>query len=654
LLGVVGIAAVKFHSDASPSTYISSGRLWVSGKLNVGERSFYTEEVQNFFGTQVELIKSETIRDRARSRVEEKNPDAIPQPVEVRVIQQPKAAIFEVKVLSTDPVYARHFLDGLMESYLAYKTESRTFSSDEKVASLSEQLKAQEEQLTIAQEELRRFQAANNEVVLQERGASVASFLSKQQVQLAEAKLEAQLLESMINAGSPLNKTASSVGFGPEMESLVPGFAGAQQALTPIQQIRFLEKHAEELDRHLFPSHPNVIKLNELIERQKSLLQFFQEQTNEQLASARAALNDKIKGLEASVREWEAKGLEASQKMVEQDRMRDAIAQHQTLYKRVLELLQNVDMSRKLDQENISILQKASAPVPVHVNLPLRMTLGFLLGGLIGLGILYLLERMDDRITSIDNLRGSLGDAKVVGQIPEVTQGRNAAATVLLPGDQRHMFLESYRNIRSSLVFMASNEMRPKSILITSAVPEEGKSTVSVNLAQTLALAGGKVLLIDADLRQGALHQLFNVARLPGLMEVLKGETDLNDAIVPTSRPNLWLLPCGKRGGNPGELLLGSSADNLLEHVSGGFDYIVLDSAPVLAADDTASLAPKVDGVVLVVRESFTRASASQQAIDQLLERQSNVLGVIFNRVNTHRRSHQLYKYAEYHQAYAS
>ena len=190
---------------------------------------------------------------------------------------------------------------------------------------------------------------------------------------------------------------------------------------------------------------------------------------------------------------------------------------------------------------------------------------------------------------------------------------------------------------------------RPKTLLITSAVPNEGKSTISANLAITMALSGAKTLLVDADLRRGAIREAFGLSTRVGLAEVLKQEVGWREVVVPTSFPNLFVLPRGKTLSQPSEHLLRDSTDILLKELYHQYDYIIIDSSPVLAADDTTSLAPKIDATLFVVRLSYTSARLTRKSLELLYNRQVNVPGVILNFVDTSLPEYYYYQYSEYY-----
>jgi len=234
---------------------------------------------------------------------------------------------------------------------------------------------------------------------------------------------------------------------------------------------------------------------------------------------------------------------------------------------------------------------------------------------------------------------------EVVGQIPAITIRKSKGQLGLsVLEKQRFEFLESFRNIRASLLFKNNGGAKPKTIILTSSVPEEGKSTVALYLAATMALGNSRVLLVDADMRRGTLHECFGAAPGPGLAEILNRETTAACAMVRPELDDLALLPSGTAKRNPGELVLSSEWSSFLTEARQQFDYILVDTPPVLATDDAASLAPKVDGVLFVVRGSFTSARMARGALDLLRQRHVRVLGAIFNRAVASPYEHPYYQ----------
>jgi len=376
----------------------------------------------------------------------------------------------------------------------------------------------------------------------------------------------------------------------------------------------------------------------------------FRAQNGEQLASARAATQLRIDGVQSSVKEWRVKVMNANARIAEAERLKLNVNRTQVLYDRLVSLLQNVDISRNIDQETLSILEPASTAVRSYKEEKKNAQLAIFGGLFAGLGIIFLIALRDDRFTSLSEVNEKFGDV-IVGQVPQVPRLRGKSAMPLLQiEDDRPMYAESYRNLRSALFFMPAEGERPKVLLITSAMPSEGKSTIAANLARTLALGGSRVLLIDADLRRGYLHELMEMQREPGLSELLQRPEDLDKIVQTNCLPNLTFISRGGHASNPGDLFLGVALDRLLVQLRQRFDYVLIDTSPVFAADDATTLAPKVDGTLFVVRSRFSRAGPVREALELLGQRQARVLGLVVNGADASAHSYYYYKNTEYYQ----
>jgi polysaccharide biosynthesis transport protein len=649
LTSVLALGVQGYLLYTQEDLYTSYARMWVSGHLQIPEGSLYREELQNFAGTQVALMQSGRIVSQAHARVKTSRPQLKPSLVEVKVTLQPRTSLFVLQATGAEREYVQAFLNALMEEYLLAKKQFRTETTDDTLASMTSELSQQEKELKIEQEKLDNFkkEKENDLLVLQEQGSSAAAYLAKLNVQLADLKLEYQVLDLM----SPDQNLERLERFTP-----APPKAANDSTLTMAQprdffaakqQVQLLKLQRKELGLVLRPKHPKIIKLDEEIAQQEKLIEIFREQSQEQITTARQQLQKRIQGVEEAIQGWEAKALDANRRMTEFEKLKANVQRAQSLYDKLLDLLQSVDVNKSLGQESLSVLEQASVPVPAKVSAPKQLGIGLALGLAVGVGIIYLLERMDDRVTSMTDLVQHFQE-EVVGRVPEIKLRRGEPMKLLTDGDDRHMLAESYKNIRSSLMFMARGNERPKTMVITSAIPDEGKSTVIGNLAQTLAMAGSQVLLIDGDLRRGNLHKHFDVPLEPGMTDVLVGTTTAEE-VMRSVQPNLSFVAAGSACANPGELFLNTATDALLKQLAARFDFVLIDTPPVLATDDATSLAPKTDGVLFVVRESFSRAGLVKPALDQLYQRQVKVLGLIVNRANSSSKDYCYYKYREYY-----
>jgi capsular exopolysaccharide synthesis family protein len=278
------------------------------------------------------------------------------------------------------------------------------------------------------------------------------------------------------------------------------------------------------------------------------------------------------------------------------------------------------------------------------------LLIGLIGGFVVGMIFLIVLDRADDRLSSSTEMLDHFSEP-ILGQIPNVADSRKESGLPLLqPEDDRYTYAEAFRSLRSSLIFMP-NQAELKTILITSAIPNEGKSTIASNLAITMAASGARVLLVDADLRRGDISQLFDIDGRLGLSNILRGEVHWKEATQTTKHATLTIIPRGPVTNQSGELLLKPQLMTLLDEFKDAFDLTIFNTAPILAADDTPTLAPNFDGALMVIRASFTSARLSKNALNTLYQRQVNVLGLILNCIDTEMPDYYYYQYPKYYAA---
>lgn len=651
----LGLFVEAFLIYQTPPSFLSSSKMMLAGKLNIAQGAVYSEDNQNFYGTQIQLMQSSEVKHGAEALVRSTHPEMQPVPVEISVLQKPRTSIFDLSAIGVTPDYTQAFLNAVMQKYLDFKKGMREDQGKFVITGITEQLIQTEKDLRTAEDEMLEFQKQNNIGFIQEEGNSAAAYLVKLNHDYSSLKTEYDLLNLLdldqnLDRAQSKSESSSSAPASEASEDKGMPFADVgpeADYLKAKQQVQLLKAERDTLARDLRPKHPKILKLNDEVTKQERLIALFRNDTVEKLDTRRKSIGKQMENLQSNIKEWEAKALDLSQRLAQFNRVKGKVDRLKTLYDRLTNNLKDIDVSQVIDSgDQVSIMEMATAPISVRPGLIKSLLIGLGCGALAGLGILILLDRIDDRMASFGEFQHHFSE-NVLGQIPkEKTKG---SVSLLQPEDGRHIFAESYRNVRSSLFFMPYDGPRPKTFLITSAVPNEGKSTVSANLAITMALSGARTLLIDGDLRRGALREAFGISSRIGFSEVLKQEVNWREVIVPTTYPNLHLLPRGKTLAQPSEHLLRGSTETLLQEIYANYDYILIDSSPVLAADDTTSLAPKIDATIFVVRLSYTSARLTRKGLELLYNRQVNVPGVILNFVDTSLPEYYYYQYSEYY-----
>ncbi|MDX2377457.1 polysaccharide biosynthesis tyrosine autokinase [Microbacterium sp. LRZ72] len=280
-------------------------------------------------------------------------------------------------------------------------------------------------------------------------------------------------------------------------------------------------------------------------------------------------------------------------------------------------------------------------PFQAFPNKPREAALGALLGLLVGVLAAFVFTIADTRLRSEQALT-KVSSAPVLGTITRTPNRDGSPQGLVVAREPLGHTAEEYRRIQSGLTYAGVGD-RARCVLVTSSVPTEGKSTVTANLALTLAGLQHRVLLIDADLRRPRIGEYFGVENALGLTTVLVGELGFDVARITRTGTTLDLLPSGAVPPNPPALLASGEMRDLLQRVSDEYDFVLIDSPPVLSVADATLVAPMVDGVVVVIDASRTRRAQLASALRMLDGAGARLLGVVLNKTRAPRRRRSYY-----------
>lgn len=336
-------------------------------------------------------------------------------------------------------------------------------------------------------------------------------------------------------------------------------------------------------------------------------------------------------------------------KSIEYNILKREVESNETIYNSLLQRLKETEVSSAIKASNIQVVDYAQVPLfPFKPNVTLTLLFACIIGLGGGVFIAFILEYFDNTIKTPEEIRDKM-KFPVLGGVFEANQAQSLASPVekTFLMDPRSHIAEAFRTIRTSLLLSTPGKP-PRSILITSCFPAEGKTTVSINLASSFAQAGSKVLLLEADLRRPRIGSVLG-NNGSGLSSYLTGNADLDDVVSHGEIPNLYIMPVGPIPINPAELLGSNQMRELIQYLTETYDYVIVDGPPALGFVDSHILSSLVDGVAVVVRAGKTPRNSIRDLIEKLWNLRANFLGVIVNGIELNQNSYYYKSYNYYY-----
>lgn len=641
-----------YQLQKQPDEFVSSAKLVLQGRIQIDKSSSYQEEMTNLFGTQKDILEGPTLARRVNNQLKLLHSDLESSQVQLYIERAKLSGVINIKARGQRGAFTQAYLNTVLDEYMDIREEMRSRVSNDALSDVTDQLNRLREQVDSAEKELKDFHQQNDIIVLQNGSNRDGNYLTR--LVDKRSTLETRLnflkqldVEQDINRRSQADANAAESEGGANMHQLA---ASERDFLRTKREIAMLEVERNRRAKVWKPRHPGIIELNSRISAAQALLKVFRDQSTNLSRERARALEVELTSLNAEIAEWEKRTLATNRLLAASQHLTDKVDRVRSPYDKLLLKMHEIDQAKNLDQDTFSIMERASTPYRLQQSAFKPLLGSALMGLLAGVVVLMLLNRCDDTLHSASEYFERFS-RDFLGAIPKVDGDQSSQ--LVSSEDERPFFAEAYRKLRSSILYKRWPNGAPKTMLITSAIPFDGKSTVASNLAAVLAMSGSEVLLVDADLRRGALHKRLGKDIAPGLSDVLLGSCPLFEAIAETDHANLDLLPRGKVTNETIETLLKARTREIFTQLERVYDYIVVDSAPVLVADDTLSLAPVVDTTLFVIRLNRTPGRLAERALANLEQRQVSIGGVILNFDHAFVGEYYTYDYSKYYASIA-
>jgi succinoglycan biosynthesis transport protein ExoP len=638
----------------------------------------------DYYQTQYQLLKGRTLAERAVERLKlQRHPELATGPMmnpweRVRrffgrppsavvdtsgIPLSPAAAAFRSRIdvdplpgsrlvnlhfRAYDPQVATDAVNMLAQLYIEQSLELRFTTSTEATGWLSDRLKEQQVKVEAAEKALQEYREREGLVNQEEKQGLVEQKLEVLNGAVLDARTERIAKESLYN---------QIAGLGPGQIETFPLVLGSEPVQALKAELASLQKEEAKLSENLGDRHPDMVRVRQQIRTTEEKMRA------EMRNVARAAESDyrtalaKDARLAATLEAVKKEAQETNRKSIEYGVLKRDVDTNRQLYQDLLTKTKQTGLETELKTTNIRVVEKAERPRgPISPNKMRNYQVAIILGLLVGVGLALGFEHLDNTFKTPEDVKEHL-QVPFLGMVPDVELKlpsgaiRGPSALYMLKNPSSAL-ADAYRVLRTNLIF-TSAETTGRVVLFTSASPGEGKTTTLANLAVALAQNGAKVLAVDGDLRRPTLNHHFGLQKTPGLSDLIVGKAAASQAIQSTRVNGLQLLACGYQPPNPAELLGSPMMKQILDAIRAHYDWVLIDTPPLLAMADAPVLCALVEGVVLVLAAEVATKPAVMRAIDQVHSVGGKITGVVLNRVNLERNSYYYSQYyGEYYRSY--
>lgn len=572
---------------------------------------------------------------------------------------------------SQDPKLAASVVNALVANYIQQNLEAHWQASQQASAWLSQQLDGLKIKLEKSEDNLQQYAQANGLLFLESAQGQNENIVDQRLRELQDELTQAQ---GDLYQKSSLYHLVQSGDY-----AALPGVFDNKMMQDLTVKLAGLEQEKAQLAPNFKPSYPKMKEIQSQIDRIQAFVTQQQQQAARHIEDEYLAAQRRVVLIGQAFQQQQKQANVVAEESVEYNILKREVDSNKQLYEGLLQRLKEAGVSAGLKASNIRVVDLAVPPVnPVKPRIALNLALGLIVGLTLGVGLAVVQEHWDNTLKTPEDIEHFLGMPALAmipsggvanhpkdGRRVSLPQGVGETAGVSLEASlkkestngwlrmdsgllQHSALSEAFRSLRTS-VLLSTASRPPRSLVIVSAEPSEGKTTTCNNLAISLAQLGKRVLVIDGDMRRPSLHEFFHVPNSAGLANYLTEEIDWRGLAQPSGLAGLDCLVCGPVPPNPSELLFSTRMRGLIGEASAAYDIVLLDSPPLLNVADGRILSTMVEGTIMVVRGSATPREMVRRAEIYISEVGGRLLGVVLNDVDLRRDGYYYSRYDYYY-----
>ena len=565
-----------------------------------------------------------------------------------------QSRVVTVSFEAFNPKLAADVANSVATEYITWSMESRLQGLGTTREFLTKRVDEAKDELRRSEESYTRYLTDRKIISFDDRGNIALARTEELNRQLAQAENERRAAEAIFYRSKevPADELPPVLG-DPTVQNLSRELSKQKQELA-------------NLSAKYQPGYPAVKQVQEQVKQLETQLADAKQKIVKNIETQYQVSRKREDDLRGALSQSKGETIQQNRESTELNLIKQKVDTDRKNYEDLLQRLRQAEVESDFRPTNMRIVQSAEIPIaPVKPNKMLNIGLSVLIGLALGIGMAFFIEYLNNTINTAEDVERIL-QLPALGAIPSLqslTKKRMiasksekqstalaAASGELVSGHESiSSFAESYRALRTSLL-LSSAEHAPRTMLITSSHPAEGKTTIVANTAISLAQTGARVLVLDADMRRPRCHKILSVKNEVGLSTYLSREVAIEKVIQSHEIPNLFVLPAGPIPPNPSELLSSLKLRILVSELEDRFDHIVIDSPPVIHVTDALIISPFADGVVIVVKGGQTPREAVLRAKQALIDVNAKIFGVVLNSVDLNSESYYYnYKYSYYH-----
>jgi polysaccharide biosynthesis transport protein len=538
--------------------------------------------------------------------------------------------LVDVYFVSAEPQFAARAVNVLAEEYVNQNLEFRLQNTDKTLQWLTEEVAKQQNVVQTSERMLAEYRENKNALSLEDRQNIIVSRLNQVNDAASRARMTRIQKEALYNqvVAASDRESLSTIASNPFVQQLKTRLGELQR-----EKLRLEDRYGQK--------HPDVQRVNDqMADAQRQLDVEIDRSVAAIKADYQAAVAEE-KQLGRDLEGQKAQATDLNRKSIDYSVLQREAESNRQVYESLLQREKEMRVVSNSRANNVRLLDRAETPgSPFTPNTRRAWIMALLFGLGIGIAAAFAIDYLDDTVKTPEDVTWRL-HLNFLGLVPKVHGERHP----LLSGPVPHDFGEAFRALRTALVASSGTDAT-RVIAVTSTQPLEGKTTTAVNIALALAIGGARVLLIDADMRRPSLHKAMRLPNDRGLAELLGGKAKMREVVQRCGDPNLLVISAGHTPSNPSELL-GSDRMRAFVHqlMTGPFDWIIIDTPPVLAVTDAVVLAPLVHAVSFVIGAEMTRWRLAERAIETLQAGHPRSIAAILNRVDFDRNRYYYSRY---------